>query len=75
MKWLGRLGKSLITDGDIKEGESQDDLIYVPNRNSCIIAACVAWAEVIDSLSKTISASFLYSIIIVSFGDVFLITE
>ena len=49
MKWLGRLGTSLITDGEIKEGESSDDLIYVPNRNSCIIAACVAWAETIEA--------------------------
>ena len=46
MKWLGKLGHSLATDKGISEHNSADDSIYVPYRNTCIIAACVAWAEV-----------------------------
>ena len=46
MKWLGELGNSLATDKNILESNSEDDSIYVPYRNTCIIAACVAWAEV-----------------------------
>ena len=46
MKWLGELGNSLATDNSISELESQDDKIYVPYRNTCIISACIAWAEI-----------------------------
>ena len=46
MKWLGELGNSGITDVNIKFENVDDDFIYVPYRNTCIITACVAWAEV-----------------------------
>lgn len=46
MKWLGDLGNSLATDRKISEKGSDDNLIYVPYRNTCIIAACIAWAEI-----------------------------
>ena len=46
MKWLGELGNSGITDINIHFENVSDDFIYVPYRNTCIIAACVAWAEV-----------------------------
>lgn len=46
MKWLGELGNSGITDVNIKFENVSDDFIYVPYRNTCIISACIAWAEV-----------------------------
>ena len=46
MKWLGELGKSGITDAKIHFENVSDDFIYVPYRNTCIISAAVAWAEV-----------------------------
>ena len=46
MKWLGELGNSGITDLNINFENVSDDFIYVPYRNTCIISACVAWAEV-----------------------------
>lgn len=46
MKWLGELGNSGITDAKIHFENVPDDFIYVPYRNTCIIAAAVAWAEV-----------------------------
>lgn len=46
MKWLGELGNSGITDLNIHFENVSDDFIYVPYRNTCIISACVAWAEV-----------------------------
>lgn len=46
MKWLGELGNSGITDAKIHFENVSDDFIYVPYRNTCIISACVAWAEV-----------------------------
>lgn len=46
MTWLGDLGHSLATDKTIKEDDSEDDKIYVPYRNTCIISACIAWAEI-----------------------------
>lgn len=49
MTWLGELGASGVTDNSIKLDENNDDLIYVPFRNACIISACVAWAEVLDA--------------------------
>lgn len=49
MKWLGELGESSITDINIHFENVSDDFIYVPFRNTCIISACVAWAEVIDA--------------------------
>lgn len=49
MKWLGALGNSGITDSEIKLNTSNDDLIYVPYRNTCIISACVAWAETLGA--------------------------
>lgn len=49
MRWLGELGHSGITDKEIYFENVSDDFIYVPYRNTCIIAACVAWAEVIDA--------------------------
>ena len=52
MKWLGELGNSGITDVNIKFENVSDDFIYVPYRNTCIITACVAWAEVIYTGSE-----------------------
>lgn len=49
MKWLGELGNSGITDYSIHFENVSDDFIYVPYRNTCIISACVAWAEVISA--------------------------
>ncbi len=49
MKWLGELGNSGITDINIHFENVSDDFIYVPYRNTCIIDACVAWAETIDA--------------------------
>lgn len=49
MKWLGDLGNSGITDINIHFENVSDDFIYVPYRNTCIITACVAWAETIDA--------------------------
>jgi 7-cyano-7-deazaguanine synthase len=49
MKWLGKLGNSGITDLNIHFENVTDDFIYVPYRNTCIISACVAWAEVIGA--------------------------
>lgn len=49
MKWLGELGHSGITDVKIHFENVSDDFIYVPYRNTCIISACIAWAEVIDA--------------------------
>ena len=49
MKWLGELGNSGITDINIHFENVSDDFIYVPYRNTCIITACVAWAEVIGA--------------------------
>lgn len=46
MKWLGELGNSLATDKKIDEFKQDDNLIYVPYRNTCIISACIAWAEI-----------------------------
>ena len=47
MEWLGSLGTSLVTDDAIHD--TSKELIYVPNRNTCIISACLAWAETIDA--------------------------
>lgn len=49
MKWLGELGHSGITDTNIHFENVSDDFIYVPYRNTCIISACVAWAEVLGA--------------------------
>lgn len=49
MKWLGDLGSSGITDLNLHFENISDDFIYVPYRNTCIISACVAWAEVIGA--------------------------
>jgi 7-cyano-7-deazaguanine synthase len=49
MKWLGELGNSGITDANINFEDVSEDFIYVPYRNTCIIAACIAWAEVMDA--------------------------
>lgn len=49
MKWLGELGASGITDMSIHFENVSDDFIYVPYRNTCIIDACVAWAETMDA--------------------------
>lgn len=49
MKWLGDLGNSITTDINIHFENVSDDFIYVPYRNTCIISACVAWAETIDA--------------------------
>lgn len=49
LTWLGKLGNSSITDRTIDSEISKDNLIYVPFRNTCIISACVAWAEVINA--------------------------
>lgn len=49
MNWLGELGNSGITDMNIHFENVNDDFIYVPYRNTCIISACVAWAEVMGA--------------------------
>ena len=49
MKWLGDLGNSGITDINISFENVSDDFIYVPNRNTCIISAAIAWAEAINA--------------------------
>lgn len=49
MKWLGELGNSGMTDVNIHFEDVPDDFIYVPNRNTCIISACIAWAEVMGA--------------------------
>lgn len=49
MKWLGELGCSGITDKNIDLENVNDDFIYVPYRNTVIISACIAWAEVIGA--------------------------
>jgi len=49
MKWLGELGNSAITDDNIGFENVSEDFLYVPYRNTCIITACVAWAEVIGA--------------------------
>ena len=49
MKWLGELGNSGITDVNIHFENVSDDFIYVPYRNTCIISAAVAWAEVLGA--------------------------
>ena len=54
MLWLGQLGKSLATDSTITENATSDDEIYVPYRNTVLISAAVAWAEVI-------SADYIYT--------------
>lgn len=46
MKWLGELGNSGVTDQNIRFENNSDDAIYVPYRNTNIISACIAWAEV-----------------------------
>lgn len=51
MKWLGNLGISMITDSNIKASE-EDDLIYVPFRNACILTAAIAWAETDNNIEK-----------------------
>lgn len=49
MKWLGELGHSVITSKEIQLEGNSDDIVYVPYRNTLIIAAAVAWAEVIGA--------------------------
>lgn len=51
MKWLGALGISMITDSTIK-ASLEDDLIYVPFRNTCILAAAIAWSETDKEIEK-----------------------
>lgn len=48
MGWLGELGNSIITDKDINDKQN-DHLIYVPYRNTVILSACIAWAEVLGA--------------------------
>ena len=52
MKWLGNLGMSMITDDSIKASKEEDDLIYVPFRNACILTAAIAWAETDENFKK-----------------------
>jgi 7-cyano-7-deazaguanine synthase len=52
MLWLGALGKSGITDDTIKFDTKNDDLIYVPFRNACILSCAIAWAEVDSDVEK-----------------------
>jgi len=52
MKWLGSLGISMITDCNIKASKEEDDLIYVPFRNACILTAAIAWAETDEKFKK-----------------------
>lgn len=51
MTWLGKLGISMITDTGIKASE-EDDLIYVPFRNACILTAAIAWAETDEEFER-----------------------
>lgn len=46
--WLGELGDSALTDININLKSTNDTKLYVPFRNTLILSACVAWAEVID---------------------------
>ena len=48
MKWLGELGKSIVTDKNINN-KRNEDLIYVPYRNTVILSACIAWAEILEA--------------------------
>lgn len=45
LTWLGQLGNSMITDTSIQVDPNNDHQIYVPFRNTCILAAAIAWAE------------------------------
>lgn len=45
LTWLGKLGNSMITDTSIEVDPNNDHQIYVPFRNTCILAAAIAWAE------------------------------
>ena len=51
MKWLGNLGMSIMTDSSISNC-MEDDLIYVPFRNACILTAAIAWAETDEDFKK-----------------------
>lgn len=46
--WLGNLGGSAITDENLSLTSVEDTNIYVPFRNTLILSASVAWAEVIN---------------------------
>lgn len=52
MTWLGKFGKSGMTDSTIKFDMEHDDLIYVPFRNACILSAAIAWAETDSDVKK-----------------------
>ena len=51
MKWLGNLGMSMMTDCSISN-HAEDDLIYVPFRNACILTTAIAWAETDEDFEK-----------------------
>lgn len=48
LTWLGSFGGSAITDENISLTSPEDTNIYVPFRNTIILSACIAWAEVIN---------------------------
>ena len=48
LSWLGELGGSAITDENITLTSEVDNNIYVPFRNTIILSACIAWAEVLN---------------------------
>ncbi len=52
MSWLGQLGNSGMTDSNIVFDSKNDDLIYVPFRNACILVAAIAWAEVDSDVER-----------------------
>ncbi len=46
--WLGKMGGSAVTDSSINLEVKNDDKIYVPFRNTIILSACIAWAEILN---------------------------
>lgn len=52
LTWLGKFGNSLITDDKIEVDVNNDHQIYVPFRNTCILASAIAWAEIDTNVKK-----------------------
>lgn len=52
MTWLGKMGNSLITNYDVEVDINDDYQIYVPFRNTCILASAIAWAETDNDIER-----------------------
>lgn len=52
LTWLGKLGNSLITDARVEVDVNNDHQIYVPFRNTCILASAIAWAETDNDVKR-----------------------